>query len=159
MMIDNEGYIKVVDMGFAKVVKDRTYTLCGTPEYLAPELVLGQGHYKGVDIWAIGVLMYELVSGHSPFYDPANNDQMVICKNIVKGKYSWPSHVKDKEIKDVVSKILVRTVTNRLGCKKDGITEVMEHKFYAPLDWKTLIAKKVRAPWIPPVKDAFDAGA
>jgi serine/threonine protein kinase len=80
MMIDNEGYIKVVDMGFAKFVKDRTYTLCGTPEYLAPELVLGQGHYKGVDIWAIGVLMYELVSGHSPFYDPANNDQMVICK-------------------------------------------------------------------------------
>ena len=80
MMLDNEGYIKVVDMGFAKVVKDRTYTLCGTPEYLAPELVLGQGHYKGVDIWAIGVLMYELVSGHSPFYDPANNDQMVICK-------------------------------------------------------------------------------
>jgi serine/threonine protein kinase len=81
MMIDKEGYIKVVDMGFAKIVKDRTYTLCGTPEYLAPELVLGQGHYKGVDIWAIGVLIYELVSGHSPFYDPVGGDQMVICKS------------------------------------------------------------------------------
>jgi len=80
------------------------------------------------------------------------------AQNIVKGKYSWPSHVKDKEMKDVVSKVLVRTVTNRLGCRKDGITEVMEHKFFAPIDWKTLLAKRVRAPWLPPVKDAFDAG-
>jgi serine/threonine protein kinase len=95
MLIDAEGYIRIVDMGFAKVVKDRTYTLCGTPEYLAPEvdylcrphcarfmsvcvvtyscpecalsvpglqLVLGQGHNKGVDLWAIGVLIYEMVS-------------------------------------------------------------------------------------------------
>lgn len=157
MMIDREGYIKVVDMGFAKVVRDRTYTLCGTPEYLAPELVLGQGHYKGVDIWAIGVLLYEMVSGHSPFYDPVGGDQMVICKNIVKGKFAWPAHVKDKEIKDLVAKILVRNVTSRLGCRKDGISEVMDHKFFDPLDWSALVAKRIKAPWLPPVKDAFDA--
>lgn len=156
MMIDVEGYIKIVDMGFAKFVKDRTYTLCGTPEYLAPELVLGQGHYKGVDIWAIGVLLYELVSGHSPFYDPVNNDQMVICKNIVKGKFSFPSHVKDKELKDLVTKMLVRTVTNRLGCRRDGINEVLEHKFFAPLDWAALLGKRMKAPWRPPVKDPYD---
>lgn len=60
--------------------------------------MLGQGHYKGVDYWAIGVLIYEMVSGHSPFFDPSgNNDQMVICKNIVKGRFTWPAHVKDKE--------------------------------------------------------------
>lgn len=102
----------------------------------APELVLGQGHYKGVDIWAIGVLLYEMVSGHSPFYDPVGGDQMVICKNIVKGKFAWPGHVKDKEIKDIVAKILVRNVTSRLGCRKDGISEVMDHKFFDPLDWR-----------------------
>ena len=77
-------------------------------------------------------------------------------QNIVKGKFSWPGHVKDKEMKDVVTKILVRNVTNRLGCRKDGIEEVMAHKFFGAIDWKTLLAKKVKAPWLPPVKDAFD---
>ena len=97
------------------------------------------------------------MSGHSPFYDPAGGDQMVICKNIVKGKFVWPSHVKDKDMKDIVTKILVRNVTSRLGCRKDGIQEVLEHKFFASLDWTALLAKRIRPPWLPPVKDAFDA--
>lgn len=73
MLIDDKGYIKIVDMGFAKVVKDRTYTLCGTPEYLAPELVLGKGHGKGVDYWAVGVLIYEMLCGVSPFSDESQD--------------------------------------------------------------------------------------
>jgi serine/threonine protein kinase len=157
-MIDREGYLKLVDMGFAKAVKDRTYTLCGTPEYLAPELVLGQGHSKGVDLWAIGVLLFELVAGRSPFCDPGGNDQMVICKNIVKGKFAWPAHVRDRDLKDVVSKLLVRAVPSRLGCRKDGIAEVMEHKFFACVSWQALLAKKLPAPWNPPIIDDFDAG-
>jgi serine/threonine protein kinase len=158
LMIDREGYLKLVDMGFAKAVKDRTYTLCGTPEYLAPELVLGQGHSKGVDLWAIGVLLFELVAGRSPFCDPGGNDQMVICKNIVKGKFAWPAHVRDRDLKDVVSKLLVRAVPSRLGCRKDGIAEVMEHKFFACVSWQALLAKKLPAPWNPPIIDDFDAG-
>ena len=76
----------MVDFGFAKVVKDRTFTLCGTPEYLAPELVLGKGHGKGVDYWALGVLIYEMLCGFSPFADHENGDQMTICRNILKGR-------------------------------------------------------------------------
>jgi serum/glucocorticoid-regulated kinase 2 len=76
--------------------------------------------------------------------------------DIVKGKFSFPGHVKDKEIKDLVTKVLVRNVTSRLGCRKDGIQEVFEHKFFAPIDWNSLLAKRVKAPWIPPIKDAFD---
>lgn len=81
------GYPKLVDFGFAKVITAKSYTLCGTPEYLSPELVLGRGHNKAVDYWAFGILIYEMLCGYSPFSDPSGNmDQVVICKNIVTGK-------------------------------------------------------------------------
>ena len=89
-LIDSKGYTKLVDFGFAKVLKGKTYTLCGTPEYLAPEIVLGRGHDKSVDYWAFGVLIYEMVTGYSPFADLKSNDQTVICRNIVKGKLAFP---------------------------------------------------------------------
>lgn len=70
-LVDKDGYPKVVDFGFAKVIKNsKTFTLCGTPEYLAPEIVLGRGHDKSVDYWAFGILLYEMIAGYSPFSDP-----------------------------------------------------------------------------------------
>jgi len=85
-LIDKDGYCKIIDMGFAKIVANKTFTLCGTPEYLAPEIVLGRGHNKGVDHWAFGILCYEMIAGYSPFADMENADQVKICQNIVKGK-------------------------------------------------------------------------
>lgn len=86
-LVDREGYPKLVDFGFAKVIAGKSFTLCGTPEYLAPELVLGRGHNKAVDYWAFGILVYEMQAGRSPFADPSGNmDQVVICKNIVNGQ-------------------------------------------------------------------------
>lgn len=99
LLIDAQGYIKLVDFGFAKFVRDRTYTLCGTPEYLAPELVLGRGHDRGVDYWALGVLLYEQVAGYSPFADRTHNDQMVICKNILRGVVEFPGHFRDRDVR------------------------------------------------------------
>ena len=65
---------------------------------MAPELVLGRGHDKGVDYWALGVLLYEMVCGCSPFADQQGNDQMVICRNILRGEFEFPAHVKDKDV-------------------------------------------------------------
>jgi CRP-like cAMP-binding protein len=89
-LIDKNGYPKLVDFGFAKVITGKSFTLCGTPEYLAPELVLARGHNKAVDYWAFGILLYEMEAGYSPFSDPQGMDQVVICKNIVNGRLTFP---------------------------------------------------------------------
>ena len=87
LLINDKGYIKIVDFGFAKVCTSRTYTLCGTTEYLAPELVRGKGHNKAVDWWALGVLMYEMAAGYPPFFA----DQPIqIYEKIVSGRVIKP---------------------------------------------------------------------
>ncbi|KAH9255147.1 hypothetical protein BASA81_006906 [Batrachochytrium salamandrivorans] len=89
VLIDRWGYVKLADFGFAKRVVDKTYTLCGTPEYLAPEVVLGSGHDKGVDYWGVGILIYEMLVGMSPFADEYDDDQHVVCNNIVRSRVGF----------------------------------------------------------------------
>jgi serine/threonine protein kinase/CRP-like cAMP-binding protein len=156
LLIDSDGYLKLVDFGFAKVVKDRAYTLCGTPEYLAPELVLGRGHDKGVDYWALGILLFEQVAGYSPFADRASNDQMVICRNILRGEVEFPAHFKDKDLRDLILKLLVKDIPRRLGCLKGGATDIKSHRFFAAVDWERLRSKSIPAPWRPRLSNPLD---
>ena len=116
ILIDKTGYLKLTDFGFAKVIEGRTYTLCGTPEYLAPEIILNKGHGKPVDWWTLGVLIYEMHAGIDPFND---EDPMGIYKNILRGKISFPSTF-DKDAKSLVKHLLVADLSKRYGNLKDG---------------------------------------
>lgn len=155
LLIDPQGYLKVVDFGFAKVVEDRTYTLCGTPEYLAPELVLGKGHNKGVDYWALGILIYELVVGHSPFAGSNQSDQMQICRNIVKETVTFPAWVSEP-CRDIISKLLDRDLTKRLGLTHGGAGATRSHPWFNGLDWDNVYNKTEPAPYKPLLANPLD---
>lgn len=87
LLISSDGSLRLTDFGFAKIVETRTYTLCGTPEYLAPEILLNKGHSKPVDWWTLGILIYEMNAGIDPFSD---EDPMAIYQKILKGKMKFP---------------------------------------------------------------------
>lgn len=86
-MFDKNGYLKLIDFGFAKIIEDRTWTLCGTPEYLAPEIISNRGHNLSVDWWTLGVLLFEMQAGKPPF---VSENQMDIYEKIMRGNYKVP---------------------------------------------------------------------
>lgn len=107
----------MTDFGFAKVVDQKTYTLCGTPEYLAPEILLQKGHGKPVDWWCLGILIYEMLVGIDPFSD---DDPMAVYQNILKGKIKFPQNF-PRDAKSLVKHLLVADLTKRFGNLKGGI--------------------------------------
>jgi len=152
LLVDKDGYIKVTDFGFAKVVHDRTWTLCGTPDYLAPEVVSSQGHGKGVDWWTLGVLIYEMLAGYPPFFD---EDPMRTYGKIVHGQFSFPKHF-SVNARDLITKLLKPKATQRLGVINGGVNLIKSHPWFATLDWAKLAKKELKAPIILPIKSAED---
>ncbi|CDW77897.1 protein kinase domain protein [Stylonychia lemnae] len=152
ILIDEEGYLKLTDFGFAKYCETRTYTLCGTPEYLAPEVLLNKGHGKPVDWWTLGILTYEMIAGIDPFND---DDPMAIYQKILKGKIKFPRDF-DKNAKSLVKHLLVADVTKRYGCLKNGANDIKNHRWFKNLDWYKLSQRKVPAPYIPQISKAGD---
>jgi len=154
-LIDKDGYCIMVDFGFAKIVVDKTYTLCGTPEYLAPEIIMSKGHDKAVDYWSFGVLIYEMLVGQSPFY-LYGTDQVSLFKRIVMVKYQCPAYVSD-DAKDVIKKLLTRRQASRFGNLSRGHLDIKDHDWFKTLDFKKLNARKLTAPWKPKITNPMDA--
>ncbi|KAK4689350.1 hypothetical protein P7C73_g764, partial [Tremellales sp. Uapishka_1] len=153
LLLDRAGYLRIADFGFAKIVEDRTFTLCGTPEYLAPEIVLSQGHGKAVDWWALGILAFEMLAGYPPFFD---DHPLGIYEKILKSEIAFPTHI-DPYAKDLIRGLLTTDRSKRLGNLRGGPKDVMGHQWFAGVDWGSLERKEIGAPIVPRVGNMGDS--
>eukprot|EP00967_Tisochrysis_lutea_P005772 scaffold6845_cov41-Tisochrysis_lutea.AAC.3 len=152
LLLDQFGYLKITDFGFAKKVADKTWTLCGTPEYLAPEIIQSKGHNKAVDWWALGIVIYEMLAGYPPFYDES---PFGIYQKILAGKYDCPRHF-ETHARDLIRKLLTADRTKRIGNLKNGAEDIKKHKWYRGLNWAALYNKNMQAFIVPDVNSNDD---
>ena len=145
IMIGEDGYLKMIDFGFAKVMKKRTFTICGTPEYIAPEILLNQGHGTPVDWWTLGILIYELLAGFPPFQD---EDPLKIYLKIINTKPRYPNGF-DSRVKSIVKHLLRRDLSKRFGNLKNGANDIKEHRIFEEVTWDSLLQRKVPVPYAP----------
>ena len=153
ILINKNGYLKLTDFGFAKQLEnEKTYTLCGTPEYLAPEIILNKGHGKAVDWWTLGILLYEMLVGIDPFSD---DDPMKTYQKILKGKINFPKTI-NKDAKSLIKHLLTQDTSKRFGCLKSGVKDILNHRFFEGFDWKNFVYLSMPAPYLPNVKSDDD---
>jgi CRP-like cAMP-binding protein len=149
VLIDEEGYPALCDFGFAKYCpSDETATFCGTPNYLAPEIVLNRGHGAAVDHWALGVVTYEMITGENPFYYEGQ-DQMALLQAIVQEDFYPPPGTASKEVVHLISGLLEKEPVQRLGSLAGGEKGILKHPWFSELDINQIRNKKAKAPDIP----------
>jgi len=147
LLIAPSGYLKVADFGFAKRLdgSDKTWTLCGTPEHLAPEIIQNKGHNKAADWWTLGINIYEFLSGEPPFFD---NTPIGTYRKIIAGELQFGGEDSDSgdpedfsaDAQDLITQMLSKEPSQRLGCGKRGARDVKEHPFFATMDWVRIVA-------------------
>ncbi|KFZ60291.1 cGMP-dependent protein kinase 2 [Podiceps cristatus] len=146
LILDAEGYIKLVDFGFAKKIGSgqKTWTFCGTPEYVAPEIILSKGHDFSVDFWSLGILVYELLTGSPPF---SGADQMMTYNLILKGieKLDFPKII-TRRPEDLIRRLCRQNPTERLGNLRNGINDIKKHRWLSGFNWDGLKEKKLPSP-------------
>ena len=148
ILLDEIGHIKLTDFGLSKIMnnieKDKTYTVCGTPIYVAPEVLSGRGYNKLVDWWSLGVLLYEFLAGYSPFREMKNR----IDLNIYKRKLKQDPLISDTAF-DLIKKLCQTNVEERLG---KNVKEIKNHKFFEDIDWVKLEKKQITPPFKPKIR-------
>jgi len=161
LLLDSKGYLKMTDFGFAKRLRGVTYTLCGTPDYLAPEIVEGKGHGKGVDWWCLGILIYEMLASYPPFFD---ENPMKTYSKITRSKVEIPGHF-SKDAISIINKLLEKRSSKRLGVIKGGAKTIEEHPWFSgkksgkpAFDFKALLNREVTAPIAVEIRNKLDVG-
>lgn len=156
MLLDSQGYVKLVDFGFAKKLPNgrKTWTFCGTPEYVAPEVILNRGHDTSADFWSLGVLMYELLTGTPPFTGP---DPMRTYNIILKGIdiVEFPRTV-SRHATNLIKRLCRDNPAERIGYQKGGIKEIQKHKWFDGFNWDGLCNRNLMPPIQPRVRNCFD---
>jgi len=156
LLLDKEGYIKMVDFGFSKHIDAgrKTWTFCGTPEYVAPEIILNKGHDRAVDFWSLGILMYELLTGTPPF---TASDPMKVYNIILRGfdQIDVPRHVSRTAV-TLMKRFCKENPVERIGYQKDGVHDIRKHRWFQGFDWEGLATRSLTPPIAPSVQSAAD---
>lgn len=155
ILLGSDGHIKITDFGFAKLVPDITWTLCGTPDYLAPEIVQSKGYNKSVDWYALGVLIFEMLAGYPPFYCEEESP-MRLYEKIIAGKVRYPSYF-NPSAKDLLKSLLTADLSKRFGNLANGSRDIFHHAWFAEVDWERLYRKQIPAPYVPRVSSEWDS--
>jgi len=149
ILLDDEGHIKLTDFGLAKEgidLPNGAKTFCGTPEYLAPEIILNKGHGKAVDWWALGAITFELLTGVPPYY---NKNRQVMYEMILKMPVNFPDYI-SQEAQGLISKLMIKNHQLRLGAT--GARKIKEHSFFKGIDWEAMAKRSADPPFIPVVE-------
>ncbi|XP_029893184.1 cGMP-dependent protein kinase 1-like [Aquila chrysaetos chrysaetos] len=151
LMLDQRGYVKLVDFGFAKELGrgEKTYSFCGTPEYLAPEILRQEGHDFAVDFWMLGILTFELLVGRPPFHSA---DPQQIYSRILDGVFSFPAFLGEAAC-SLIGKLCRRRPGQRLGNTASGIRGIKKHRWFGALKWRKLLLQQLEAPTLRLIKE------
>ncbi|KAJ3610689.1 hypothetical protein NHX12_022781 [Muraenolepis orangiensis] len=138
LLLTSDGYVKMADFGFAKKIGlgKKTWTFCGTPEYVAPEVIMNKGHDFGADCWSLGILIFELLTGNPPF---SGSDPIKIYTMVLHGieKVDFPKRI-GKRPDDLIRRLCRLKPVERLGNKKNGILDIKKHKWFQGFNWEGL---------------------
>eukprot|EP00415_Alexandrium_ostenfeldii_P003277 UN3277 len=150
VLLASNGYAKVCDFGFSKFVLGRTFTLCGTPEYVAPEVIKSEGYDRMVDWWALGVLTFEVICGDTPFSDPDDDPSPVfIFHRVMAGLEHVKFPFDDSGAISFIKALLQRVPGKRLGI--GGAMQVKRHRFFQRVDFAGVEKQELEAPYVPPL--------
>jgi len=161
VVISRDGAVKLIDFQMAKTVAGRTFTTCGTPEYMAPEMVTGQGYTYYVDYWAFGILLYDILVGKTPFQEPHFSNSNTF-QAILGLPLKFPPNYPMSGVTDLISHLLEKKSSRRLGCSAGGSNAIKRHKFFKHTDWAKLLqgswpnCNMKASPFVMNVKDELD---
>uniref|UniRef100_A0A8C8JXB5 protein kinase C n=1 Tax=Oncorhynchus tshawytscha TaxID=74940 RepID=A0A8C8JXB5_ONCTS len=155
LLLDTDGYVKIADFGLCKEgmgYGDRTSTFCGTPEFLAPEVLTDTSYTRAVDWWGLGVLVYEMLVGESPF---PGDDEEEVFDSIVNDEVRYPRFLSTEAIA-IMRRLLRRNPERRLGSGEKDADEIKKQPFFRGLDWEALLQRKLPPPFVPSIKGRED---